>query len=106
VFLLKKLGIKFNKQEYVAWIKKCQGFEGGFGLGPGSTSFLESTHAALTALSILRSSPNDIEECEKFIRCCQAGRGGFGRQITTVPTLESTYQVVHSFKLVSKMRRT
>jgi len=105
VFLLKKLGIKFNKQEYVAWIKKCQGFEGGFGLGPRSTSFLESTHAALTALSILRSSPNDMDECEKFIRCCQSGRGGFGRQITTVPTLESTYQVVHSFKLINNMRR-
>jgi len=106
VFLLKKLGIKFNKQEYISWIKKCQGFEGGFGLGPRSTSFLESTHAALTALSTLRSSPNNIEECEKFIRCCQSGRGGFGRQITTVPTLESTYQVVHSFKLINKMRRT
>ena len=105
VILMIKLNISFQQQEYVNIIQTSQNRDGGFGIVPHSTSFLEPTYQALRGLKELQSLPVDILECERFIHSCMTNIGGFGRQITTVPSLEYSYYAFRSLKIIDEMKK-
>ena len=103
--LMIKLHISFQQKEYVHIIQTGQNGDGGFGIIPHSTSFLESTYQALRGLKELQSLPVDILECERFVHSCMTNIGGFGRQITTVPALEYSYYAFRSLKIIDEMKK-
>jgi len=105
VILMNKLNVFFQKQEYVHMIRSSQNFDGGFGIIPHSTSFLESTYQALRGLKELHALPVDIDECERFVRSCLTNIGGFGRQITTVPAIEYSYYAFISLRIIDEMKK-
>ncbi|MDH7518059.1 MAG: hypothetical protein QHH19_06955 [Candidatus Thermoplasmatota archaeon] len=105
VILMKKLRVPFKQQEYVNMIQTGQNFDGGFGIIPHSTSFLESTYQALRGLNELHARPVDINKCEFFVRSCLTNIGGFGRQITTVPGVEYSYYAFISLKIIDEMKK-
>ena len=105
VILMIKLHISFQQQEYVHIIQTSQNGDGGFGIIPHSTSFLESTYQALRGLKELQSLPVDIHKCERFVHSCITNIGGFGRQITTVPALEYSYYAFRSLKIIDEMKK-
>ena len=104
IIIMKKLHIFFQTKKYADTIQKSQNHDGGFGLIPHSTSFLEPTFHALQALKELHAIPKDIEECKRFVSSCMTRIGGFGRQITTVPSLEYSYYAVISLKIIDAMK--
>jgi len=103
VILMVKLHGSLQQQEYIRIIQTGQNHDGGFGIVPYSTSFLEPTYHALRGLKELRAVPVDIHECERFVHSCMTNIGGFGRQITTVPALEYSYYAVLSLKIIDEM---
>jgi len=103
--LMCQLGIPFDEEAYAEWIGRAQNGDGGFGFYPGTTSFLENTYYALRALSLLRSSPPDLQACRAFVQNCRASNGGFGRQSVSVPRLDSTYYAVSSLLILGEMER-
>ena len=105
VILMIKLHNSFQQQEYVHIIQTSQNFDGGFGIVPHSTSFLESTYQALRGLKELHAFPVDIHECERFVNSCMTNIGGFGRQITTVPSIEYSYYAFLSLKIIDEMKK-
>ncbi len=104
VILMINLHSSFQQQEYVHIIQASQNFDGGFGIVPHSTSFLEPTYQALRGLKELHAFPVDIHECERFVHSCMTNIGGFGRQITTVPALEYSYYAFLSLKIIDEMK--
>jgi len=105
VILMIKLHSSFQQQEYVHIIQTSKNFDGGFGIVPHSTSFLEPTYQALRGLKELHVLPVDIHECERFVHSCITNIGGFGRQITTVPALEYSYYAFLSLKIIEEMEK-
>jgi len=105
VILMIKLYNSFQQQEYVHIIQTSQNHDGGFGIVPHSTSFLEPTYQALCGLKELHALPVDIHECERFVHSCITNIGGFGRQITTVPALEYSYYAFLSLKIIDEMKK-
>jgi hypothetical protein len=105
VILMINLHSSFQQQEYVHIIQTSQNFDGGFGIVPHSTSFLEPTYQALRGLKELHAFPVDIHECERFVHSCLTNIGGFGRQITTVPALEYSYYAFLSLKIIDEMKK-
>jgi len=105
IVLMIKLLIPFKQQEYVHLIQTSQNHDGGFGMVPHSTSFLEPTYQALRGLRELHAFPVDINECERFVHSCMTNIGGFGRQITTVPALEYSYYAFLSLKIIDEMKK-
>jgi len=105
VILMMKLHISFHQQEYVYIIQTSQNYDGGFGIIPHSTSYLEATYQALRALKELHNQPADIHECERFVHSCMTNIGGFGRHITTVPALEYSYYAFSSLKIIYEMKK-
>jgi len=104
VILMIKLNTSFQQQEYIHLIQTSQNYDGGFGIVPHSTSFLEPTYQALRGLKELHVLPVDIHECERFVHSCLTNIGGFGRQITTVPSLEYSYYAFLSLKIIDEMK--
>lgn len=104
VLLMKELGLSYNKKEYINWLESLQNSDGGFGMRPGTTSFLEHTYIALRALKALKAAPLLVSKCKEFIVTSQAKDGGFGRQSITVPRLEYTYFATVSFKIINSWR--
>jgi hypothetical protein len=100
VLLMKELGLSYDKERYIHWLQLLQNSDGGFGMKPGTTSFLEHTYMALRALIALNAKPLLVKKCREFIITSQANDGGFGRQSITVPRLEYTYFAIISFKII------
>ncbi|NOX25920.1 MAG: hypothetical protein GXP59_07400 [Deltaproteobacteria bacterium] len=86
-----------QRKMLVAWLKKCQNYDGGFGFYPGTTSFIENCDYCLTALSVLADTPFDMTGAARFILACQCAAGGFSRNIRAVPFLESTWHATNIF---------
>jgi hypothetical protein len=105
VILMIKIHSSFEQQEYIHLIQTSQNHDGGFGIVPHSTSFLEPTYQALRGLKELHVLPVDIHECERFVHSCMTNIGGFGRQITTVPSLEYSYYAFLSLKIIEEMEK-
>jgi len=105
VVLMIKIHSSFEQQEYIRIIQTGQNHDGGFGIVPHSTSFLEPTYQALRGLKELHVLPVDIHECERFVHSCITNIGGFGRQITTVPALEYSYYAFLSLKIIDEMEK-
>jgi len=105
VVLMIKIQSSFEQQEYIHLIQTGQNHDGGFGIVPHSTSFLEPTYQALRGLKELHVLPVDIHECERFVHSCMTNIGGFGRQITTVPALEYSYYAFLSLKIIDEMKK-
>ncbi|MHA1214856.1 MAG: prenyltransferase/squalene oxidase repeat-containing protein [Candidatus Hodarchaeales archaeon] len=104
IHLMSKFKILFDTKHYSEWICLDQNFDGGFGFFHKTTSFLENTFYALSALNVLQSMPRNIDSCESFINRCQTTVGGFGRHSMTVATLEATYYAVKSLMILSEMK--
>ena len=104
VILMKKFNISFQQKQYVDIIKSSQNPDGGFGIIPNSTSYLEPTYHALKALKELNAIPNDVLKCEGFVYSCMTKISGFGRQTITVPNLEYSYYAIVSLKIIESMK--
>ncbi|MEW4564393.1 prenyltransferase/squalene oxidase repeat-containing protein [Bremerella sp. JC770] len=68
--------------ETIAWLHACQGTQGGFRRCPQPTYAIQEdlvyTWAAVRALSMLQSSPQDIGSVIQAIHRCASSDGGFG----------------------------
>ncbi|MDH7506805.1 MAG: hypothetical protein QHH15_03320 [Candidatus Thermoplasmatota archaeon] len=106
---MKKLHLTFQPKKYVLLIQNSQNPDGGFGIVPHTTSFLESTYHALKSLKELNTIPLNITKCERFVHSCITKTGGFGRQITTVPSIQYSYYAFISLnislKIINEMKR-
>ncbi|HSH12895.1 MAG TPA: prenyltransferase/squalene oxidase repeat-containing protein [Desulfurivibrionaceae bacterium] len=84
----------------LAWLRRCQNGDGGFGFFPGTTSFIENSHHCLAALTILGGGPAEPEKARQFVLSCQTGRGGFGRSLRAAPFLDSTWHALDCLTLL------
>jgi len=101
VLLMQRLKLSFNKKLFIEWLQQMQNPDGGFGVVPYTTTFLEHTYISLRALKALRARPLDVDKCEEFVLGCATRKGGFGRQSITVATLENTYYAFSSLEIIS-----
>jgi len=92
------------REQMVDWLKRSQNGDGGFGFFPGTTSFIENSHAALAALNLLGAKPLDRAGAEAFIVGCQTRRGGFARSPKAAPFLDSSWHGLASLSLLSATR--
>lgn len=104
IVLMKIFQDYFEPQHYIQLIQSAQNPDGGFGIIPHSTSFLEHTYHALRGLYALHALPLDLDLCESFLRLCITRTGGFGRQITTIPSIEYSYYAVLGLKIIDGMK--
>ncbi|MEM0466751.1 MAG: prenyltransferase/squalene oxidase repeat-containing protein [Candidatus Thermoplasmatota archaeon] len=105
IFLMKKFGLSFPSQEYITVIQNSQNPDGGFGIVPYSTSYLEPTYYALTCLKELHAPLLHVSRCERFVDSCITRIGGFGRQMITLPTPEYSFYAVMSLKLIEQIKK-
>lgn len=90
-----------DQDELLAWLRRCQNGDGGFGFFPGTTSFIENSHHTLAALTLLGGTPDQPEQARQFVLSCQTGRGGFGRGLRTAPFLDSSWHALASLRLLA-----
>jgi hypothetical protein len=90
-----------DHDELLAWLHRCQNGDGGFGFFPCTTSFIENSHHALAALTMLGAAPKQPEGARQFVLSCQTGRGGFGRGLRAAPFLDSSWHALASLRLLS-----
>jgi len=95
-------GAKDRDKELAAWLRRCQGFDGGFGFLPGTTSFIENCHDCLRALALLDAAPPDPAACRDYVLACRTTRGGFARKNRAVAFLSSTWHAVASLALLQR----
>lgn len=105
IILMKKFNNSYPFKEYATIIQNNQNHDGGFGIVPNSTSYLESTYHALRALKELNIIPINIHKCERFINSCITNIGAFGRQAITLPTLEYSYYAFMGLKIIEEMKK-
>ncbi len=79
------------REKITAWLQNCQNCDGGFGFMPGTTSFIENSHACLRGLALLGKAPNDPAGARAFIISCRTGSGGFSRMQGAAPFLDATW---------------
>ena len=103
VSILLDRDIDFDREQIVRWVQLSQNGDGGFGFYPETTSYMENTYCALEILSMLGSSPVQIELCRKYILSCQTKNGGFCRAPASFPFIESTYHAVTGLLLLNGM---
>jgi hypothetical protein len=101
VLLMQRLKLPFNKKLFIEWLQQMQNSDGGFGVLPYTTTFLEHVYISLRALKALRARPLDVDKCEEFVLSCITQKGGSGRQCVTKPTLEYTYYAFMSLEIIS-----
>jgi hypothetical protein len=87
------------------WLQRSQNGDGGFGFFPGTTSFIENSHAALAALSLLGARPVDLANARSFIISSQTGGGGFARSPGAAPFLDASWHGTASLRLLEEMER-
>ena len=103
VSILSDREINLDREQIVRWVQLSQNGDGGFGFYPETTSYMENTSCALEILSMLGSSPVQIELCRKYILSCQTKSGGFCRAPASFPFIESTYHAVTGLLLLNGM---
>lgn len=87
--------------ELLAWLRRCQNGDGGFGFFPGTTSFIENSHHTLAALTMLGDAPDEPAKAHQFVLSCQTAGGGFGRSLRAAPFLDSTWHALASLRLLT-----
>ena len=87
------------------WLQRSQNGDGGFGFFPGTTSFIENSHAALAALSLLGARPVDLANARSFIISSQTGGGGFARSPGAAAFLDASWHGTASLRLLEEMER-
>jgi len=90
-----------HRQELVEWLQSCQGYDGGFGFLPGTTSFVENCFDCLAALTLLAATPRDPSGCRDYILACRTGSGGCARKNKAVAFLSSTWHAVAALSLLA-----
>jgi prenyltransferase beta subunit len=95
--------IKEEAEELTGWLQRSQNGDGGFGFFPGTTSFIENSHAALAALSLIGAKPVDLVNARYFIISSQTGGGGFARSPGAAPFLDASWHGVASLRLLAEM---
>jgi len=93
-------------EELTGWLQRSQNGDGGFGFFPGTTSFIENSHAGLAALSLLGAMPVDLANARAFIISSQTGVGGFARSPGAAPFLDASWHGVASLHLLEEMERS
>lgn len=93
-----------DKSYLITWVQKCQNPDGGFGPVHGSTSFMDSTYWGLKALSILNSTPVNINSSYEFIMGCMTASGGFARKNGSAPFLDSTWYGISCLNIIQGMK--
>lgn len=88
-------------REFIAWLQKCQGFDGGFGFLPGTTSFVENCFDCLTGLALLHGTAKDPQGCRGYILACWTKSGGFARKNGATAFLSSTWHAVGALSLLT-----
>jgi hypothetical protein len=89
-----------TKEDLVKWLQACQTPDGGFGVLPGTTSFIENSHWCLRALALLGSAPLSHDMALGFILRCKTRRGGFARKPWAAPFLYATWHAVAGLSLL------
>ena len=89
-----------RKQAMVQWVQTCQNSDGGFGFLPGTTSYIENSHASIWALALLDAKPLDPDAAIHFVLACRTGRGGFARNPGAAPFLDATWHAVAVLSLL------
>ena len=101
-------GRRNHQTEHTAlhqWLARSQGWDGGFGFFPGTTSFLENCDYALRALALIGDRPADSAKAARFIRLCQTGAGGFARSPAAAPFLESSLNALHALGALQQINQ-
>ena len=95
-----------EETEYLTkWLQRSQNGDGGFGFFPGTTSYIENSHAALAALNLLGAMPIDQTSAGTFIISSQTGGGGFARSSGAAPFLDASWHGAASLRLLEEMER-
>jgi prenyltransferase beta subunit len=89
-----------TKEALIEWLQACQTPDGGFGALPGTTSFIESSHQCLSALTLLGSAPLSPDMARDFILRCKTRGGGFARKNGAAPFLYATWHAVAGLSLL------
>ncbi len=90
-------------EQLTGWLQQAQNGDGGFGFFPGTTSFIENSHAALAALTLLGTRPQEPDKALAFILSCQTGGGGFARSHGAAPFLDASWHGAASLALLAGM---
>lgn len=93
-------------EDLTEWLQRSQNGDGGFGFFPGTTSFIENSHAALAALRLLGARPVDQANAGSFIISSQTGGGGFARSPGAAPFLDASWHGTASLRLLEEMERS
>lgn len=94
---------RIHLREASAWFQACQNPDGGFGFMPGTTSYIENCHYALSSMELLGSKPKDMKACENFVMGCRTLSGGFSRNSNAAPFLDATWHAVKTLLSLQKM---
>ncbi len=92
-----------QQQEFIDWLRSCQGFDGGFGFLPGTTSFIENCFDCLAGLALLHGTPKDPLGCRSYILACWTRSGGFARKNGATAFLSSTWHAVGALSLLAPL---
>ncbi len=93
---------RISAENASSWIRACQNADGGFGFRPGTTSYIENCHYALSCLHILSAGPPDRQACWNFITGSLTKSGGFSRNSNAAPFLDATWHAIKSLLLLEK----
>lgn len=90
-----------QRQALSQWFRDCQGFDGGFGFLPGTTSFMENCHFCLRSLTLLGAVPRQPAAARAFILGCRTRGGSFGRRGRAAPFLDATAHALAALSLLA-----
>ncbi|MBA2116152.1 prenyltransferase/squalene oxidase repeat-containing protein [Bremerella alba] len=97
------------KSEAIDWLQACQGAEGGFRWCPkpayAGQEDLAYTWAVVRGLSLLQSSPSDIEATLRSIHACANDDGGFGDRPGWQTNPVATFYAIDTLATLNALNR-
>ncbi len=90
-----------TKSRLATWLQACQGPDGGFGLLPGTTSFIENSHFCLKALALLGAQAAENNLAKAYILRCMTKSGGFARKNGAAPFLDATWHAIIGLSILA-----
>lgn len=91
-----------TRARWLEWTRASQNPDGGFGIRPGTTSYLDYVPPALGVLWQLGGAPVDCPGLLRFILACQTRTGGFARTGGGASFLRSSYHAMQALQYLGR----
>lgn len=108
LYALQTLGEQHeNKKEVINWINACQRKSGGFTHQPnpalGGNDEVAYTWAAVKALALLDTKPQNLDGCLRYLASLRNTDGGFGNQLGLPSNPVATYYAIDALQALGKL---